>query len=264
MAYFDDLAFLECGIEPDCHRSFVVSKPRFSLLFARSGHVRLCVDGGPRKLLSGPFAFWHHPRHSYTYSPGPGGPWHLYWASFDGPRAARIVEDGLMPLSGAGHVPVRRPEVFGERFQRLVELISEGDVRRHPEAVLALEQLVVILWQDWHGGEPGRRRAEVEQVAQEVAADPYVSYDFEQAARRMHVSGRHFSRLFRKYMGRPPYEYLLLCRMRRAASELADGDRAIKAVALAAGYDDPAQFSKLFKKKIGVSPRQFRDYGRRY
>jgi len=33
----------------------------------------------------------------------------------------------------------------------------------------------------------------------------------------------------------------------------------VKEVAAAVGYDDIPQFSKLFKKKIGVSPQHYRD-----
>jgi AraC-like DNA-binding protein len=32
----------------------------------------------------------------------------------------------------------------------------------------------------------------------------------------------------------------------------------VKEIAFTAGYDDPAQFSKLFRQKIGLSPKQFR------
>jgi AraC-like DNA-binding protein len=74
----------------------------------------------------------------------------------------------------------------------------------------------------------------------------------------MGLSYSHFRRLFRRFAGCSPHEYLLRCRMRRAARDLRDTGRQVKDVAAEAGYDDPAQFCKLFRKKIGLSPGRFR------
>jgi AraC-like DNA-binding protein len=83
--------------------------------------------------------------------------------------------------------------------------------------------------------------------------------DFESLATNLHLSYSHFRRLFRRHIGKSPHDYLLLCKMQRAARDLQRSGRQVKDVAYEAGYDDPAQFSKLFKKKIGLSPQQFRD-----
>jgi AraC-like DNA-binding protein len=99
---------------------------------------------------------------------------------------------------------------------------------------------------------------DIEQIARQVRADPCADYDFQEAARRCHVSYGHFRRLFRRHTGRPPYDYMLLWRMRRAARALRDLSRPVKAVAREVGYDDPRQFSRMFRKKMGMSPTAYR------
>jgi len=73
-----------------------------------------------------------------------------------------------------------------------------------------------------------------------------------------HLSVSHFRRLFQRLLGRPPHDYVLLCRMLAAAELLRDPGLQIKEAAARAGYDDPAQFSRAFKQQLGVAPSAFR------
>jgi PAS domain S-box-containing protein len=100
---------------------------------------------------------------------------------------------------------------------------------------------------------------EIEQVAREIREDPVADRDFRAAAEQLHMSYGHFRRLFRQCTGRSPHDYLLLWRMRRAAKALREDDRPVKAVALEFGYVNPAQFATLFRKKIGLSPTEYRE-----
>ena len=74
----------------------------------------------------------------------------------------------------------------------------------------------------------------------------------------MGVSHSHFRRLFRLVTAYSPHDLLLLSKMRKAGEELRNTNRPVKEIAFEAGYPDPAQFSKMFKKKVGVSPDGYR------
>ncbi len=106
----------------------------------------------------------------------------------------------------------------------------------------------------------GPHGEEMRRLARRVRTSPLKEFDFHQEARCLGLSMGRFRHLFREHVGHPPLDYLLLWRMRRAARELRRRpQRAIGQVAEETGYDDPAHFSKLFKSKIGVSPRQYRN-----
>jgi AraC family transcriptional regulator len=68
----------------------------------------------------------------------------------------------------------------------------------------------------------------------------------------------HFHRIFTAYPGENITDYIRRVRMERAGRKLRMGAVDITEVALAAGYDTHAAFSKAFKQYFGLSPSQFR------
>ena len=71
----------------------------------------------------------------------------------------------------------------------------------------------------------------------------------------------HFHRVFRAHVGESAASYIRRLRMERAGRKLRMGAVDITEVALAAGYDSHAAFSKAFKQEFGLSPSEFRQLG---
>ena len=67
------------------------------------------------------------------------------------------------------------------------------------------------------------------------------------------VSKFHFIRLFKKYYGRTPHQYLQEVRIEKAKKLLAKGD-SIDDVCNAIGFASKTSFISLFKKMTGVTP----------
>ena len=63
--------------------------------------------------------------------------------------------------------------------------------------------------------------------------------------------------LFHERYGVSPQEYLLSARIDRAKELLKNKDESIKSVALSVGIENSLYFSRLFKKKTGVTPTEF-------
>jgi AraC family transcriptional regulator len=87
------------------------------------------------------------------------------------------------------------------------------------------------------------------------AADPI---DLEAAARQVGLSPFHFLRVFSRVLGVTPHQYLVRCRLRRAARLLSGGDRPVTDVAYAVGFGDLSNFVRTFHRAAGLSPRAFR------
>lgn len=79
-----------------------------------------------------------------------------------------------------------------------------------------------------------------------------------QMAERACLSRTRFSVLYRHMFGISPLQDMLDARIERAAWLLGQGNLTVKQVCEEIGYDDPAYFSRLFKKKIGVPPSKYR------
>lgn len=71
----------------------------------------------------------------------------------------------------------------------------------------------------------------------------------------------HFHRIFTAERGENIAAYVRRIRLERAGWKLRMGAVDITEVALAAGYDTHAAFSRAFKQQFGFSPSDFRDLG---
>ncbi len=69
-------------------------------------------------------------------------------------------------------------------------------------------------------------------------------------------------RIFREEYGRTPYDYLLEEKIDAASELLIGSGKSIKEIAFMSGFQDEYYFSRLFKRKRGVSPRKFREKGK--
>lgn len=77
-------------------------------------------------------------------------------------------------------------------------------------------------------------------------------------ANLFNVSSRHLSRIFKQETGKTVLEYVHYTRIERAKALLLRNDTKIIEVALSVGYDDPAFFSRLFKRIVGFSPGEYK------
>ena len=73
-----------------------------------------------------------------------------------------------------------------------------------------------------------------------------------------HMSKSYFLRLFRRYMGTTPYNYLVNFRITQAKELLVLTDHSISEIAQEAGFGDASNFSTRFAKATGQSPMQYR------
>jgi AraC family transcriptional regulator len=73
------------------------------------------------------------------------------------------------------------------------------------------------------------------------------------------LSPYHFARQFKAATGLPPHQYVIARRVERAKQLLQAGTgHSIAEVAARAGFSDQSQFSRHFKRLVGVTPGQFR------
>jgi AraC family transcriptional regulator len=101
----------------------------------------------------------------------------------------------------------------------------------------------------------GRLRTVVEYVEGHLDGGPTL----EQMAAAARLSPYHFARQFKAATGLPPYQYVIQRRVERARQLLQAGARLpLAEVAAQAGFSDQSQFTRHFKRLVGVTPGQFR------
>ena len=75
---------------------------------------------------------------------------------------------------------------------------------------------------------------------------------------RSGLNPRTFARRFIAATGYPPMEYVHSLRVEEAKQILETEDRSVDEVGHDVGYDDPAYFHRLFKRKVGLTPARYR------
>ena len=73
------------------------------------------------------------------------------------------------------------------------------------------------------------------------------------------LSKPHLIRSFRKYLGCTPHDYLMNYRLREAQRMLSGSASSVEKIAEICGFNSVSHFSRAFKKRIGMSPSEFRD-----
>lgn len=77
-------------------------------------------------------------------------------------------------------------------------------------------------------------------------------------AAEAHVHPTHLARAFRRHYRCTVGDFVRMRRLEFARAHLADPDASLGAVALMAGFSDQSHFTRLFKRRFGVTPGQYR------
>lgn len=72
------------------------------------------------------------------------------------------------------------------------------------------------------------------------------------------LAERTFKRRFKQATGMPPLEYVHALRLEEAKQLLESGNQPIEEIANQVGYEDAGFFSRLFRRKVHLTPAQYR------
>ena len=82
------------------------------------------------------------------------------------------------------------------------------------------------------------------------------------SAAYFHVNQSYLSVLFKQEMGKSFTEYLTMLRLREAKSLLRETNLNLTHISLQCGFEDQSYFSKVFRKTVGMTPKQYRRQNR--
>lgn len=79
----------------------------------------------------------------------------------------------------------------------------------------------------------------------------------EDIARANFISTQYLCSVYRRATGHTVGDYIFDVRMHHAQQLIKNNQHSVTAISEACGYDDPNYFSKCFRKKFGLSPKQY-------
>lgn len=107
-----------------------------------------------------------------------------------------------------------------------------------------------------------RHAALAEAVHERLTADGFGHITIEQLAAELKVGVTALKTSFKSVYGVPIYQYQKDLRLQKAQQLLRETDLSISVIASRAGYTNPAKFSAAFKKRFGISPREYKLHNR--
>ncbi|MET7638934.1 AraC family transcriptional regulator [Streptomyces sp. NPDC005438] len=209
-------------------------------------------DGSPHRVLA-PALLWLTPGVPHHYGPDPEEGWDEGFVDFTGPAVHAYTELGciqpdtpVVPLVDSG--PARAA------VARIARAAHHGNPLLELETGAAVHELLVAL-----------RRARVDATAegapvlQALARDAFLALSVAEHAARLGMSPATLRAAVRRGAGCSPKDYLLGVRLNRAKELLVTTELPVAAIARRVGYEDPAYFSRLFSRRVGVAPVHFRE-----
>jgi len=232
--------------------------PYAGIVHVRAGSGWLDVEcagsDGPHR-VDAPAAFYLPASVPHSYGPSRAG-WEEEWALFDGPAVASYEDLSYLrperPLRIPGD-PLLLQRVFAELRQ------TAGSSRSSPEVELVpgLHELIIAL---------GPQSDAVPETDAVVLARlrqlAFLPLPLSRLALDLGVSLYELRRIVHDRLGCSVKEYVDKTRIDTAQMFLANSRASVKQVALKTGYSDPAYFSRAFTKRVGMSPRAFRQLAR--
>lgn len=146
------------------------------------------------------------------------------------------------------------------RFEQVFSQLARHWAVRHPhyrERCLGLLYELVYLFLQEQDALPRQHLQKLQPARAYLDEHFCENFPLEKLPELCDLSETYFRRLFRSVFHETPGEYRTRLRMARAGDLLLSGLCGVKQAGLLCGYDDPAYFSRIFRKTMGQSPAQY-------
>lgn len=194
-----------------------------------------------------------------VYEPGQDYEYHnegetvYYWVHYTGFKARSMTLEALGGLNVKKEIGIHKEII--SCFQRLFREFIRNDEVSEAMSLCLLQEILLLTGR--YAGD--RQKKNVPLTAVEYIHRHFKEeIDVDMLAQMERMSATAFRIAFKEHTGTSPNEYIIAQRMSNACRLLAQTDWSVSEAAAESGYRDPYYFSRLFKKKMGISPLKYR------
>lgn len=237
--------------EPNQHRWGPGTREIYSIHYILSGKGYVVFRGETYELSAGD-VFMVFPEEEILYYPEEADPWSYRWVDFKGADAKALV-------SRTGFSK-KCPVVRGMReTEPLFSVYEEGIYGETAKERYAAKVYLLLTYFMKETADTGEKRTYFEEAA-EIIRNSYWKQELNvsRLAESLSVERSYLYRLFMEHAGVSPQEYLTEIRMERACELLTAGQLSVQAVACSVGYKDALYFSRMFRKRKGITPSNYK------
>lgn len=266
----DDLAVLFAGssqTKPG-HKPGPKVVDYYLLHHVGSGSGTYTCQGNTYRLGAGD-SFLIEPGKLISYKADDEDPWYYRWIAFEGPRAARMLQQaGLSSSRPTVHTGRKRNigVLYHQVQTAFQERLAHANLKANGYLHLLLAEYADALRPETASSP--QLTSSTGQIVQQVIH--YLSTQYaepitiELMAETLGYNRAYLSTLFRKHTGVTPVSFLLKLRADKARLLLRERpELTVEQIASSVGFQDPLYFSKQFKRLYGTTPTDYRHAMRR-
>lgn len=199
---------------------------------------------------------WHR------YRPNTESGWHEYWMGFKGNYANELMRNDFFDVKDP-FIKVGLSSELLNLFHKLIETVQTAQSGYQQISAGITLQILGYLYSVSLNSQQektpiGRLIEKAKFLLQESIEK---NIDLEKMASELPMGYSSFRKEFKKLTGEPPNQFVLNLRLNRAKYLLESSTFSINEIAAQTGFESAFYFSKLFKKKNGVSPKFYRNEG---
>lgn len=225
----------------------------YQMVYIPSGRGSLDMDGQAYNVEAGSL-FLLFPDVRHAYQPDPATGWTEFWVGFRGPQVDALLATGIISSSKPLYQLGQQARLISG-FQTIFEQVRlQSPLYQFRVCAEVLRLLAETLSFERLATQPTRSQKIVEQAKAFIEQNISTAFDLDELAAEARLSLSNLNEIFKSYTGMTPYQYGIHAKINRAKEILASGETSVKSISLQLGFDDPYYFSRLFKKKTGVSP----------
>lgn len=195
----------------------------------------------------------------HVYQADRRDPWTIYWVHLGGQRVDDYFDD-ILGDDDAFVAGVGRHSRLTEGLELLLTTVMRFRVHHQVYAANLLKEVLAFMaLMRRQQGEERNAALDVPRIQAWLQAHLHERIDLQQlVSATSDLSRYHFIREYRRHTGQTPMQAFQHLKISRACYLLDITELGVTEIARDLGYDDPYYFSRLFKKVMGVPPRDYR------
>jgi AraC-like DNA-binding protein len=202
-----------------------------------------------------------HPGERHRYKPNSNTGWDEFWVGFKGDFIDNLIRnDYFKPARAVFHIGFN--ETVINLFNNIIRFSKDEKPGYQPVisgAVIYLLGLLQAEQQQSSLPEQDLIELTVSRARIIFREKIYEQISPEKVAEELQVGYSWFRKVFKKYTGLAPGQYLIQLKIQKAKELLADPNKLIKEIAFELDINSSLYFSKLFKDKVGLTPVEYRE-----